>query len=45
MMDEMYWKGKIGTERLMELIGHTPLQVIVGSLFGFLLSYILYQTM
>ncbi|MBI3617337.1 MAG: divergent PAP2 family protein [Candidatus Omnitrophica bacterium] len=45
MMDEMYWKGKIGTERLMELIGHTPLQVIIGSIFGFVLSYMLYHAM
>lgn len=45
IMDEMYWKGKIGTGRLMELIGHTPLQVIIGSIFGFCLSYFLYCKM
>ncbi|OGX29789.1 MAG: hypothetical protein A2705_01435 [Omnitrophica WOR_2 bacterium RIFCSPHIGHO2_01_FULL_52_10] len=45
VMDEMYWKGKIGTERLMELIGHTPLQVIIGSIFGFVLAYLLYYRM
>ena len=45
MMDEMYWKGKIGTERMMELIGHTPLQGIIGSIFGLVLSYKLYYAM
>lgn len=45
IMDEMYWKGKVGTGRLMELIGHTPLQVIIGSIFGFCLSYFLYCKM
>lgn len=44
MMDEI-WKGKIGPARLMELIGHTPLEVLVGSLFGFILSCLLYYGM
>ena len=38
ILDDMYWKGKIETTRLMELIGHTPLQVIVGGILGILLG-------
>lgn len=45
MMEEMYWKGKIETGRLIEFIGHTPLQVIIGAFFGFISSYILYERM
>lgn len=43
ILDDMYWRGKIETERLFELIGHTPLQVIVGGLLGCILSLILYK--
>ncbi|MBI5150558.1 MAG: divergent PAP2 family protein [Candidatus Omnitrophica bacterium] len=42
MMDEVYW-GRFESGRLIELIGHTPLQVIIGSAFGFLLACFLYQ--
>lgn len=42
IMDDMYWKGKIETDRLMELIGHTPLQVIAGAALGLTLAVILY---
>ena len=41
--EDMYWKGRIEAGRLMELIGHTPLEVIIGSILGFVLSYLLYQ--
>ena len=43
ILDDIYWKGKIETERLFELIGHTPLQVIVGGFLGCLLSLVLYK--
>ena len=43
LLDEMYWKGKIEGERLLELIGHSPLQVIIGGLLGIVLSLFLYQ--
>lgn len=42
IMDDMYWKGKIETNRLMELIGHTPTQVLAGGIIGSLLAYNLY---
>lgn len=38
ILDDMYWKGKIEADRLLELIGHTPLQVIVGGLLGVALA-------
>lgn len=34
VMDDIYWAGKIQEDRLKELIGHTPLQVIIGSILG-----------
>jgi len=43
MLDDMYWKGKIEAERLFELIGHSPLQVIIGGLLGCVLSCIFYK--
>ena len=42
ILDDMYWKGKIEGGRLIELIGHTPLQVIMGGLLGFVLSILFY---
>jgi len=43
ILDDIYWKGKIESNQLMELIGHTPLQVVIGSLLGIFLSYFLYS--
>ncbi len=43
ILDDIYWKQKIETDRLMELIGHTPLQVIIGSILGFILSCFFYK--
>lgn len=36
VMEDIYWKGRIQEKRLWELIGHTPLQVIIGSIIGIL---------
>ncbi|HBR14401.1 MAG TPA: acid phosphatase [Candidatus Omnitrophica bacterium] len=44
ILDDMYWKGKIEEDRLMELIGHTPLQVIIGSILGFIFSFLFYKS-
>lgn len=38
IMDDMYWRGKIEESRLKELIGHTPIEVIIGSIFGILIA-------
>ncbi|HDZ76617.1 MAG TPA: divergent PAP2 family protein [Candidatus Omnitrophica bacterium] len=34
VMEDIYWKGRIQENSLKELIGHTPLQVIIGSFLG-----------
>ncbi len=44
IMDDMYWSGKIESDKLMELIGHSPLQVLVGGLLGIVLSATFYNT-
>ncbi len=42
-LEDIYWKGKVDSGRLIELIGHTPLQVIIGALLGFSLACLFYQ--
>jgi uncharacterized protein len=34
VMADIYWQGKIKEGRLRELIGHTPIEVIMGFLLG-----------
>ena len=41
IVDDVYFRRGIKEERLKELLGHTPLQVIVGAIFGFLLGMIM----
>jgi len=43
VIEDIYWKGKLESNRLIELIGHTPFQVFVGSIIGFFLSVVLYS--
>lgn len=31
---DIYWQGKIDDKQLMELIGHTPIEVVAGCLLG-----------
>jgi acid phosphatase family membrane protein YuiD len=40
VLDDIYWKGKIEEARLKELIGHTPIEVFMGSIIGILLAVI-----
>lgn len=40
LLDDIYWKGKLEERRLKELIGHTPVEVFMGSLIGILLAMI-----
>lgn len=40
VLDDIYWKGKIEEARLKELIGHTPIEVVMGSIIGILLAVI-----
>lgn len=43
ILDDIYWKGKLEQDKLMELIGHSPLQVIIGGFLGCFLSWIFYK--
>ncbi len=42
MMDDIYWKGQIEEQRLKELVGHTPFQVLAGFVFGVFCATVLY---
>lgn len=42
IMDDIYWRGKIAESRLFELIGHTPFEVLVGAVLGFIISMSFY---
>ena len=42
IMDDIYWKKKIQEDRLMELIGHTPIQVFAGMAVGLAVGLISY---
>lgn len=41
MVEELFDEGEFRQEHLKELIGHTPVEVIVGSLLGITLSYLM----
>ena len=43
ILDDIYWKGKVESDRLKELIGHTPIQVFMGAVIGLLTALILYS--
>ena len=40
MREDFYANGQLPTERLKELLGHTPLEVFVGALLGICIAYI-----
>lgn len=40
VMEDIYWKGRIHEGRLRELIGHTPVEVIAGSLLGITIAFL-----
>jgi hypothetical protein len=41
IIDELFQEGKeFNEDRLKELLGHTPFQVIVGSILGVLISWL-----
>jgi acid phosphatase family membrane protein YuiD len=40
IMDDIYWQGKIQEMRLRELIGHTPVEVIMGLLLGIVIALV-----
>lgn len=43
ILDDIYWKKKIKEDRLKELLGHTPVEVLVGALIGILVAIIFRQ--
>jgi hypothetical protein len=38
--EDIHWKGRIKEEQLRELIGHTPVEVIMGFLLGVVIAII-----
>ena len=36
--EDIYWQGRISEGRLRELVGHTPIEVIVGFLLGIIIA-------
>lgn len=40
IMEDIYWQGKIKEDRLREFIGHTPIEVLVGMLFGISVAFL-----
>ncbi len=42
MVEDIYFKKPIKEERLAELIGHTPIQVLTGAGLGIIFGYFLY---
>lgn len=43
MIDELYVRGQVSQERLMELLGHTPVEVFVGSALGCVIAVLMYR--
>jgi len=42
VMEDIYWQGKIQEMRLRELVGHTPIEVIVGLILGIIIAVVAY---
>ncbi len=40
--EDIYWQGRIKEDRLRELIGHTPVEVIGGFLLGVIIALLTY---
>ena len=43
MLDTIYMKKKLDEDKLKELIGHTPVEVLAGTALGILVSLLLYK--
>lgn len=41
MLDDLYEKGQVPETRLKELLGHTPIEVVAGTLLGILISLVI----
>ena len=42
MMDDIYWKRHFEEQKLKELVGHLPIEVLAGCVFGIIWAMILY---
>jgi uncharacterized protein len=42
VIDDMYWHKRVEIKRIKEFVGHTPVQVMVGSLLGIGLAILFY---
>ena len=40
--EDIYWRGRIEENRLRELVGHTPVQVIAGFILGVIIATVAY---
>ncbi len=38
IMDDIYWRRKIQEDRLKELIGHSPFEVLIGCIVGIMVA-------
>lgn len=38
--EDIYWQGRIHENRLRELIGHTPVEVLAGALLGITIAFV-----
>ncbi len=38
--EDIYWQGRIKDDRLRELVGHTPIEVIGGFLLGVFIAFL-----
>ena len=43
LIDELYVKGQVSQERLMELLGHTPVEVFMGAALGSAIALLYYR--
>ena len=43
ILDDIYWRKKIQEDRLKELLGHTPIEVLTGVALGIFMSLLCYR--
>jgi len=43
ILDDIYWKKKIQEDRLKELLGHTPIEILAGVAIGIFVSLLCYR--
>ncbi|MCK4256578.1 divergent PAP2 family protein, partial [candidate division WOR-3 bacterium] len=43
IMEDIQYKRKVGEDRLIELLGHTPFEVLAGALIGMLVSIFFFR--